>query len=107
MDELAGAVVRTRETAFKETIVIQNKVPDGSAAETVVRRQMEAQYGAKLRSVTFRKSWYSASGTKEFWEVEGTVEWKKSLLSKDRRNFRFQIAPIQGNIIGKEEIALR
>ena len=84
--------------------MIQKKAPDGSAAESVVRRQMEAQYRDKLRNVTFRKAWYSASGTKEFWEVEGSVEWKKGLFKKEKRNFRYQIDPDQGNIMGKEEI---
>lgn len=87
--------------------MIQNKVADGVAAEAVVRRQMEAQYSDKLRNVSFRKSWYSASGTKEFWEVEGTVLWKKGIFSKEKRNFRFQIEPGTGNIIGKEEIVTK
>ncbi|MDD5288425.1 MAG: hypothetical protein PHY28_04870 [Dehalococcoidales bacterium] len=85
--------------------MIQKKIADGSGAEGVVRRQMEAQYGDKLKNVYFRKSWLSNAATQQFWEVEGTVEWKKGLFSKQKRNFRYQIEPEQGNIIGKEEIA--
>jgi hypothetical protein len=82
----------------------EKKIADATVAETVVRRQMEAQYGAKLKSVSFRKSWYSAAGTQEFWDVEGTITRKKGFLGTEIRNFRYQIDPNTGNIMGYEEI---
>lgn len=82
----------------------ERKVADATAAETVVRRQMEAQYGDRLKSISFRKSWYSAAGGQEFWDVEGTIARKKGLLGKETRNFRYQIDPNTGNIMGYEEV---
>lgn len=83
------------------------KVPDGSSAEAVVRKQMEAQYGNGLKSIQFRKSWYASAGAREFWEVEGTLVRKKGLLglSKESRVFKYQIDPLSGNIIGHEEMS--
>jgi len=81
----------------------QRKVADSPAAETAVRRALETRYGDKLKSVSFRKCWYSASGRQEFWDVEGTLIRKKGMLSKETRNFRYQIDPDTGNIIGYEE----
>ena len=82
----------------------ERKIADTSAAETVVRRVMETKYGDKLRSISFRKCWYSSAGKQEFWDVEGSLIWKKGVLSKETRNFRFQIDPDNGNVIGYEEI---
>ena len=83
----------------------EKKIADATAAETVVRRQMEAQYGDKLKGVSFRKSWYSVAGAQEFWDVEGTITRQKGLLGKEMRNFRYQIDPNTGNIMGYEEFA--
>jgi hypothetical protein len=79
------------------------KVADVPAAEMVVRRALETRYGDRLKRVSFRKCWYSASGKQEFWDVEGTLLRKKGLLSKETRNFRYQVDPDAGNIIGYEE----
>ena len=84
--------------------MIEKKIADAEAAETVVRRSMENQYGAKLKSLSFRKCWYSASGEQEFWDVEGTLVRKKGLCRKETKNFRYQIDPDTGNIIGHEEV---
>jgi len=81
----------------------EKKVADVNAAEMVVRRTLETRYGNKLKSVSFRKCWYSASGQQEFWDVEGTLERKKGLASKEIRNIRYQVDPITGNIMGYEE----
>ncbi len=82
----------------------EKKIADAPAAETVVRIKLETEYGDKLKSLVFRKSWYSASGKQEFWDVEGTLKRKKGWLSKETRNFRYQIDPDTGNIIGHEDI---
>ena len=81
----------------------ERKIADATAAETVVRRAMETQYGDKLKTLSFRKCWYSCSGKQEFWDVEGTLVRKKGIISKEIRNFRYQIDPETGNIIGYEE----
>lgn len=80
------------------------KIADASAAETVVRRALEAQYGDRLKGLSFRKCWYSAAGVQEFWEVEGTFIRKKGLLGKEARNFKYQIHPGNGSIMGYEEV---
>lgn len=82
----------------------EKKIADAPAAETVVRRALEAQYGDKLKNLSFRKCWYSSSGEQEFWDVEGTLIRKKGLCRKETKNFRYQIDPDTGNIIGYEEI---
>ena len=69
----------------------------------VVRRELETKYGGKLKSVVFRKCWYSVTGTQGFWDVEGTLVRKKGICSKETRNFRYQVAEDTGNIIGYEE----
>jgi hypothetical protein len=81
----------------------ERKIADSPAVETAVRRVLETRYGDRLKSVTFRKCWYSASGKQEFWDIEGTLMRKKGVFSKETRNFRYQIDPDSGNIIGYEE----
>jgi len=82
----------------------EKKIADATAAEMVVRRALETQYGDKLKNLSFRKCWYTSAGTKEFWDVEGTLTRKKGILSKERKNFRYQIDPDTGNIVGYDEI---
>jgi len=82
----------------------EKKIADASVAETVVRRALETEYGDKIKSLVFRKCWYSAAGRQEFWDVEGTLIRKKGMLRKETRNFRYQVDPDTGNIIGHEEI---
>ena len=84
--------------------MVGKKIADAPAAETVVRRSLEAQYGNKLKSLSFRKCWYSSAGKQEFWDVEGTLIRKKGIFSKETKNFRFQVDPDTGNIVGYEEI---
>jgi hypothetical protein len=82
--------------------VIERKVADAAAAETVVRRALENQYGTKLKGMSFRKCWYSAAGTQEFWDVEGALIWKRGLFSSEAKNFRYQVDTTTGRIIGYE-----
>jgi hypothetical protein len=86
--------------------MMQKKIVDGDAAEAVVRRQLEGNYGSKLKKVQFRKSWYTPVGTtgSGLWDVEGTYQYRKGLLSEEKRDFRYQIDSENGNIIGHEEI---
>ncbi len=84
-------------------MVEEKKVPDVPAAEMLVKRAMETRYGAKLKNIAFRKCWYSAAGQQEFLDVEGAIEVKKGLMTKETRNFRYQIDPKTGNIIGYED----
>ncbi len=40
----------------------------------------------------------------EFWDVEGSLTYRKGVLSVETINFRYQVDPETGNIIGYEEI---
>jgi len=82
----------------------EKKIGDATVAETVVRRTLESQYGDRLKVVSFRKCWYSSAGRQDFWDIEGTFIRKKGLLSKEKRNFRYQVDPDSGNILGYEEV---
>jgi hypothetical protein len=86
--------------------MIQKKIADGDAAEAVVRRHLESIYGGKLKTVSFRKAWHTPVGNagSGLWDVEGTFQYKKGLLSEEKRAFRYQIDSENGNIIGHEEI---
>jgi hypothetical protein len=95
-DVPAGEMLARRTTEEK-------KVPDVPAAEMLVKRAMETRYGSKLKNVSFRKCWYSAAGQQEFLDVEGALELKKGFMGKETRNFRYQIDPKTGNIIGYED----
>lgn len=83
----------------------EKKISDGDAAESVVRRHIEARYGDKYRGISFRKAWYTPVGSSGsgLWDVEGTFEFKKGLLRKARRTFKYQVDAETGNIIGHEE----
>jgi hypothetical protein len=86
--------------------MIQKKITDGDAAEAVVRRQLESIYGERLKNISFRKAWQTPVGSSGsgLWDVEGTFQYKKGLLGKEKRAFRYQIDSENGNIIGHEEI---
>jgi len=86
--------------------MVQRKIEDGDSAEAVVRRQLESIYGEKLRGILFRKAWYTPVGStgSGLWDVEGTFQYKKGLLGKEKRAFRYEIDSETGNIIGHEEI---
>ena len=81
------------------------KVADAPGAEMVVRRALDTQYADKLKNVKFRKAWYSSEGKQEFWDVEGNFELKKG--NDKKRNFRYQVDPWRGNILGYEEIPIK
>jgi hypothetical protein len=84
----------------------EKKINDATAAETVVKSHMETKYAKNLKSVYFRKSWYSVAGTQEFYDVEGTGTYKKGMMGSEMRNFRYQIDPYTGNVMGYEEIVV-
>ena len=88
--------------------MMQKKIPDGDAAEAVVRRQLESIYAEKLKAISFRKAWHTPVGSSGsgLWDVEGTFQYKKGLfgLFTGKRAFRYQIDAETGNIIGHEEI---
>jgi len=85
----------------------QKKAIDATAAEAAVRRMLEGQYGGKIRSLGFGKVWYTAAATREFWEVQGVLIYKKGVFSKERRNFRYQVDPDSGEVMGYEETTVR
>ena len=83
----------------------EEKVGDAFGAEAVVRRTLEAQYGDKIKELSFSKSWYSSAGSKEFWDVEGVLRLKKGKVKQ--RSFRYQIDPVSGEIMGYQETPVR
>jgi len=102
MEEKKVPEVPATETLTRRT-TDEKRVTDVPAAEMLVKRAMETRYGKNLKKVSFRKCWYSAAGEQEFLDVEGAVEVKKGFMGKEIRNFRYQIDPKTGNIIGYED----
>jgi hypothetical protein len=82
----------------------QRKISDAPAAEAAVRDTLQAQYGGKLKGLTFRKCWYSSAGRQEFWDVEGTFVQAKAFLGREVKNFRYQVDPDSGRVLGYEII---
>jgi hypothetical protein len=82
----------------------QKKVSDAPAAEAAVRDALQSQFGTKLKGLTFRKCWYSSAGRQEFWDVEGTFVQSKAFLGREAKNFRYQIDPDSGRVMGYEVI---
>jgi len=91
----------------REPTMSQKKAIDATAAEAAVRRMLEGQYGGKIRGLTFGKVWYTAAATREFWEVQGVLVYRKSVFSQERRNFRYQVDPDSGEVMGYEETTVR
>ncbi len=91
----------------REPTMSQKKAIDATAAEAAVRRMLEGQYGGKIRGLTFGKVWYTAAATREFWEVQGVLIYRKSVFSQERRNFRYQVDPDSGEVMGYEETTVR
>jgi hypothetical protein len=71
----------------REPTMSQKKVIDAMAAEAAVRRMLEGQYGGKIRGLTFDKVWYTAAATREFWEVQGVLIYKKGVLVMSTETF--------------------
>ena len=82
--------------------MINHKIADATAAETAVRTALESQFVGRLKGISFRKCWYSAAGRQEYWDVEGTLVRKRGLIGQEAQDFRYQVDPESGNIIGYE-----
>jgi hypothetical protein len=80
------------------------RINDAPAAEATVRDALETQYGNSLKSLSFRKCWYSAAGRQEFWDIEGTFIRKTGVFGSETKNFRYQVDPETGRIVGYELI---
>ena len=83
----------------------EKKITSAFDAEAVVRRSLERQHVDLIKRLDFYKSWYSSSGSKEFWDVEGFLELKKGKSKK--RSFRYQVDPESGEIFGYQETPMR
>jgi len=81
------------------------KIRDALDAEAAVRRKLEAQYGDNMNEFAVMKSWYSCSGTREFWDVEGILRLKKGKVK--RKGIRYQVDPSSGEIFGYQETPTR
>ena len=85
----------------------EKKIVEASAAESAVRRHLQAQYGDKLKSLFVTKCWYVPAPTsqaREHYDVEGTLTKKKGILRTEKENFRYQVATDDGSIIGYDKI---
>ena len=82
--------------------MIDHEIADATAAEMAVRTALESQFAGRLKRISFRKCWYSAAGRQEFWDVEGTLVRKRGLVGQEAQDFRYQVDPESGNIIGYE-----
>ena len=85
-------------------MVTHRRITDAPDAELAVREALEAQYGNSLKSLSFRKCWYSAAGRQEFWDLEGTFIRKTGVFANETKNFRYQVDPETGRVIGYELI---
>jgi len=85
-------------------MVVHRRITDAPAAEASVREVLEGQYGNNLKSLSFRKCWYSAAGRQEFWDIEGTFVRKTGIFGSETKNFRYQVDPETGRIMGYELI---
>jgi hypothetical protein len=83
----------------------EKKVTNAFDAESAVRRSLESQHANVIKSLSFYKSWYSSSGARDFWEVEGYLELKKGKTKK--RSFSYQVDPNSGEIFGYHETPIR
>ena len=84
-------------------VMSEFKVEDATSAQSAARRHLEAHYGAdKVRSVKFTRAWYATGARRDVWEVEGDVEIKKGMFSKEHRHFKYQIDPDTGRVIAFE-----
>ncbi len=86
--------------------ITRRKIGDAPGAEAAVKEALQAQYGTSLKSVSFRKCWFSASGKLEYWDVEGTFIRSRGFIGREARNFRYQVDPDSGRIIGYELMTL-
>ncbi len=84
--------------------MLRRKVADAPAAEIAVRDALQTQYGGNIKGLTFRKCWYSSAGRQEFWDVEGSFILKRGIMGRDIKNFRYQVDPDSGKVIGYEII---
>ncbi|RLF18786.1 MAG: hypothetical protein DRZ82_07650 [Thermoprotei archaeon] len=72
-------------------------------AQQVATSYLKKLYGKmKISQVRFTRIWFTTYGTRDVWEVEGVVILKRGMLSKETRNFRLQLDPLTGRIIGFE-----
>lgn len=83
----------------------EKRITNAFDAEGAVRRILERQHIDRIKLLNFYKSWYSASGTHEYWDVEGFLQLKRGKNKK--RSFRYQVDPITGEIFGYEETPIR
>ena len=84
-------------------MVQELRIANISAAQTAVRRHLEAQHGNRLVELKVRKCWYSTGENRDFWNVEGIVVIKKGLFGKKQRAFKYQIDTASGAFIDFEE----
>jgi hypothetical protein len=82
--------------------MLRRKIADAPGAEAAVKEALQQQFGGNLKSVSFRKCWFSAAGRQEFWDVEGTFIQKRGMLGREVKNFRYQVDPDSGRVMGYE-----
>ncbi|MCD6096434.1 MAG: hypothetical protein J7J99_07755 [Thermoprotei archaeon] len=76
---------------------------DVTLAQQVSINYLRKLYGrTKISQVRFTRIWFTTYGTRDVWEVEGTVVIKRGVLAKETRSFRLQLDPLTGRIIGFE-----
>ena len=80
----------------------QGKIGNALEAEAVVRRRFEAVHGDRIEDLSISRVWYSSAGTKEVWEVQGTLRLKKDRGKE--KSIRYLVDPVGGEIFGYEEI---
>ena len=83
----------------------EKKITDAFGAEAAVRWALDTQYRDNIGDLIFSKVWYSSVGSRDFWDVEVILIFKKGKVR--HKSLKYQVDPETGKIMGYEEIRRR
>ena len=76
------------------------RIMDAQAATSAIEKYF-VLYEKRFAGVVFQKCWYSDTGQRPLWDVQGTVATKRLIpIFRKHRHFRYQLDATEGNIIG-------
>lgn len=89
------------ECAPKVTNTSVIRIHSAEQAEDVLEKYLGRRFGQRLESIQFIQCLYAAIGSREFWDMYGSIQMKGGFLSKgDEQGFHIQIDPTTGGVIG-------
>lgn len=91
--------------------MVEIRVSDANSAQLAAEEHLKGQYGAdKIQEIIYSKTKYFTGAVKNVWEVEGeaiiktgTFERKIMRFRRATIQFKLQIDPITGSLMGFEE----